>query len=33
MQHHIIKAAAFFQSAFYANARDMTPELAETFFR
>ena len=30
MQHHIIRAAAFFQSAFYATARKMTPELAET---
>ena len=30
MQHHIIRSAAFFQSAFYANARDMTPELSET---
>lgn len=30
MQHHIIRSAAFFQSAFYANFRDMTSKLAET---
>ena len=30
MRHHIIRTAAFFQSAFYANARKMTSELAET---
>ena len=30
MQQHIIRTAAFFQSAFYANTRKMTPELAET---
>ena len=30
MQQHIITSAKFFQSAFYANARDMTPELSET---
>ena len=30
MREHIITSAAFFQSALYANYRDMTPELAET---
>ena len=30
MQHHIITSARFFQSALFANARDMTPELSET---
>ena len=30
MQHHIIKSAAFFQSALYANFRDMTPDLCDT---
>ena len=30
MQEHIITSAAFFQSALYANSRDMTLELAET---
>ena len=30
MREHIITSAAFFQSALYANFRDMTPELAET---
>ena len=30
MREHITTAAAFFQSALYANYRDMTPELAET---
>lgn len=30
MREHIITSAAFFQSALYANSRDMTPELAET---
>ena len=30
MQQHIITSAAFFQSALYANSREMTPELAET---
>ena len=30
MQQHIITSARFFQSALYANARDMTPELSET---
>ena len=30
MREHIITSAAFFQSALYANCRDMTPELSET---
>ena len=30
MREHIITSARFFQSALYANSRDMTPELAET---
>ncbi|MDE0426175.1 MAG: transposase [Candidatus Poribacteria bacterium] len=30
MRHHIIRAAGFFQSAFYATAPKMTSELAET---
>ena len=30
MQHYIITSAKFFQSALYANFRDMTPELSET---
>ncbi len=30
MREHIITSARFFQSALYANARDMTPELSET---
>ena len=30
MREHIITSAAFFQSALYANSRDMTPDLAET---
>lgn len=30
MQQHVITAAAFFQSALFANSRDMTPELSET---
>ena len=30
MREHVITSAAFFQSALYANSRDMTPELCET---
>ena len=30
MREHIITSGAFFQSALYANCRDMTPELSET---
>ena len=30
MREHVITSAAFFQSALYANSRDMTPELSET---
>ena len=30
MQEHVITSAAFFQSALYANSRDMMPELSET---
>ncbi len=30
MQHHIIRSAKFFQSALFANFRDMTSELSET---
>ena len=30
MREHVITSAAFFQSALYANSRDMMPELSET---
>ena len=30
MRQHIIRSAAFFQSALFANDRGMTPELSET---
>ena len=30
MREHIITSAAFFQSALYANSREMMPELSET---
>ena len=30
MREHVIISAAFFQSALYANSRDMTPALSET---
>jgi hypothetical protein len=30
MREHVITSTAFFQSALYANSRDMTPELSET---
>ena len=30
MREHVITSARFFQSALYANSRDMTPDLCET---
>ena len=29
MREHVITSTAFFQSALYANSRDMTPELSD----